>query len=363
MEENNWCVYCHTNKANGKKYIGITNNTKRRWRSNGIGYKSPIYENRRSVFWNAIQKYGWDNFEHEILQSNLSHEKACELETYYINQFRTFIGFDDCNGYNATLGGDGTVGLSGKLNPNYGNHKLAGENNPMYGVSPQDRMDDKTYQGWINKQRQNMLGENNPMYGKTHTKEARQKISQANIDFIKRNGGHGSGYGIPKSEEHKKKISESKTGVKLSEETKRKIRENSANAKEVSMYDKDGIFIQIFCSVREAERVTGIAGTSICAVCNGKGVSAGGYLWRYANDKNNIEPYPKRRKSSTKRMKRVLQFDLNGRFIQEYQSVEIASKTLKINASCISACCRGITNTASGYIWRYADEVDNIKSA
>ena len=87
----------HVNTINNKRYIGITCQTpENRWRSDGSGYA------RSSHFWNAIQKYGWDNFEHEILQSNLSHEKACELETNNINKIRTLIGFDDCNGYNAT---------------------------------------------------------------------------------------------------------------------------------------------------------------------------------------------------------------------------------------------------------------------
>ena len=57
-----WCIYMHTNKINGKKYIGQTfQNIEYRWRQDGSGYKG-------QPFYNAIEKYGWDNFEHKILK-------------------------------------------------------------------------------------------------------------------------------------------------------------------------------------------------------------------------------------------------------------------------------------------------------
>lgn len=69
-----YVVYCHTNKINGKRYIGITSRKpERRWR-NGEGY----YHNQH--FYASIQKYGWHNFMHEILYSDLKKEDACDIE-------------------------------------------------------------------------------------------------------------------------------------------------------------------------------------------------------------------------------------------------------------------------------------------
>ena len=69
----------YTNKINNKKYIGITKNTlSRRAGKDGIEYREcPKY-------WNAIQKYGWENFVCEVLEENLTPDEAKEKEIFYI---------------------------------------------------------------------------------------------------------------------------------------------------------------------------------------------------------------------------------------------------------------------------------------
>lgn len=92
-----YCVYIHTNKINNKKYIGITSQTpSRRWR-NGEGYKGCSY------FYNAIKKYGWDNFYHDVVAVGLSKEEACALEQEYIFKMKTN---QEEYGYNLLSGGE-----------------------------------------------------------------------------------------------------------------------------------------------------------------------------------------------------------------------------------------------------------------
>ena len=89
---NGYCIYCHTNKLNGKKYIGQTHDYQKRCQP--ANYKGC------TKFYYAIQKYGWDNFLHEILEQNLSLEEANKKEEYYIKFFNTIE-----NGYNLKSGG------------------------------------------------------------------------------------------------------------------------------------------------------------------------------------------------------------------------------------------------------------------
>lgn len=97
-----WIIYKHTCRITNKAYIGQTSqaNPNQRWR-NGNGYK-PRSSTYTALFWNAIQKHGWENFDHEILESGItSQEEANNREIYWIAFYDTFY-----NGYNLTLGGD-----------------------------------------------------------------------------------------------------------------------------------------------------------------------------------------------------------------------------------------------------------------
>lgn len=92
-----YVLYMHRNKTNGKRYIGITKDVARRWAGQGSRYqKSPR-------FYNAIKKYGWDGFTHEIVLDGLTLEEANRYEIEYIARYQTQ---DRAKGYNIAPGGD-----------------------------------------------------------------------------------------------------------------------------------------------------------------------------------------------------------------------------------------------------------------
>ena len=62
-----------------------------------FGWTKGIAAQRK--FYNAIKKYGWDNFKHEILKNNLNFSSACYWEMYYIRFYKS-----DEKGYNVLSG-------------------------------------------------------------------------------------------------------------------------------------------------------------------------------------------------------------------------------------------------------------------
>lgn len=55
----------------------------------------------------------------------------------------------------------------------------------------------------------------------------------------------------------------------------------------------------------------------------------------------------------TRNSKPVLQYDLEGNFIKEWENQTEISKLYGISQSCISDCCMGKSKTSLRYIWRY----------
>lgn len=183
MEEKKYCVYLHKNKINGKVYIGQTcQNPNKRW-DNGRGYETS------PKFYNAILKYGWDNFEHIILQDNLSQFEANELEFKLIQLYQSQ---NDDYGYNITSGGSNfshseetkkKIGISNSIALK--GHKMSeeqkqllsqlfsGEGNPFYGRHHSEETKQKISEHRKGKN----IGKDHPMFGKHHSEEELQKMS------------------------------------------------------------------------------------------------------------------------------------------------------------------------------------------
>lgn len=172
-------VYKHT-APNGKVYIGQTYNLKRRWRSDGSGYKNTPH------FWKAIQKYGWDNFTHEIIADDLTAGEASQIEELLI------CLYDSTNpekGYNICSGGESVMlgrkhsdETRRKMSENHADFR--GQKHPRYGKHPSKETLKKMSESRIGLH----AGEKHPFYGRHHSEETKRKISEAHKKRRFKNG-------------------------------------------------------------------------------------------------------------------------------------------------------------------------------
>lgn len=254
--EKTWCVYKHTNKENGKVYIGITckKNPNRRW-SGGFGYRNNPH------FWQAIEKYGWDGFDHEVLFSDLTKEEACAEEIRLIAEYDST---NRENGYNHSPGGEVPLVVR------------CGEDHPMFGkhFSPEIRAKMSAAQS----------GEKHRCWGKHLPESTRKKIGDANRGRVlseeQKQFLREVNFGKKASDETKKKMSLSQIGHEVSEETRQKIRDTKALKPVVQLTRSNEVFA-LHQSVAEASRKSGLDRSQIRKCCKGELKTSGGFVWQY----------------------------------------------------------------------------------
>ena len=225
-----YIVYKHTSPS-GKVYVGITSRSpEARWGKDGVEYKANKH------FWNAIQKYGWDSFDHEIVCTDLNYVDACEKEKELIAKYNCM---NPAFGYNQTSGGDGGRILSPEVklkivsavkerwkNPAYKQHfhdimvgryispeticKISESNKRTKALHP--RTPEQTAK-WRISVKGKMHPKNKGVYGVFHhTDETKAKIGAASKGHVT-------------SEEQKRKLSEARKGkFHHTDEIKEKLR-------------------------------------------------------------------------------------------------------------------------------------------
>lgn len=96
-------IYAHINKINGHMYIGQTTlSLEDRAGKDGVRYLDC------PIFGKAIRKYGWDMFDHVVLEDDVPVDELDQRESYWISAYHTCIQDPEyISGYNVSLGGSG----------------------------------------------------------------------------------------------------------------------------------------------------------------------------------------------------------------------------------------------------------------
>ena len=284
-KDKKYTVYMHTNKLNNKVYVGITStDIMRRW-SNGNGYlkRNKYGEYHQAKFARAINKYGWDNFDHIIFAERLTHDEACDMDRLLIAVWKSIE-----NGYNCTAGGEGNVGHKhSEETKRKMSESAKGDKNHNYGIRLSEEHRSK-----ISASLQSIKSERIGANSTCAIKIAQYDLNgcliriwdcmsdaSRNLDINLQN--------ISKCCKGKYKTAGGFIWRYENEElTEKHFKWCNTNDKKIAVaqYTKEGMFITTYDSASEASRILGINANSINACCRHAYKSAGGYVWRYANE-------------------------------------------------------------------------------
>lgn len=386
-----YTVYKHTNKINGKCYIGITNRKpEARWGNNGRGYLT-ITKNGaycQPKFANAILKYSWDNFEHEILYTGLSKEEALQKE---IELIAYYDSTNQDKGYNIEIGGNYIICAIEKPVKQYTRDglfireynsqkeaaKITGINKSDIGSCCNDKL--KTAGNFIWRFASDELTEEHLIWcndsGRLdccvpicqYSKDGELIAEYRGMLIAARavNANHANifcccmGYKRTCKGYIWRYASEPLTQQHLEWcNTPR----NEHIQRSVSQYTKQGVFVCTYPSIKDASIKTGVHHTNIASCCRDESKTAGNFLWRYSEDKITKEyiEWCNARKEQLWRGstgKEVYQYTINGEFISSYSSLTEANRKTGVNRDSISAVCKGNREHAGNFIWRYASDI------
>lgn len=303
-----WCVYVHIS-PHGKYYVGITSqkNPNGRWRG-GDGYK------HNQHFTRAIQKYGWDNFQHEIIASNLFEAEAKNFEKLLIKKLHAN---DGVHGYNISEGGDGTSGV-----------RKFGADNQFFGKHHTEETRKK-----MRERHPDMSGSKNPFYNKRHSDESIMLFSELG----KQRAADGKKFG----------------GYVQSPELRAEI--GKLHSKPIIRYDLEMNVIKRYHSTLEAV-ADGFRAASIRDACAGTVETYKDSIWRYENQDELNDIFMRQIEG------KIVCFDSDLNIIGKYKSFMDASAKTGVHRRHISKACRSENHYYLGKYWVLFTDCDSFLS-
>jgi group I intron endonuclease len=361
--KNNICgIYYIKNTSNNNMYIGQSVNIKARFCSHKCALKKNKHYNEKLQ--EDFNKYGMESFEFGVLEECES-ESLDELEQYYIKKYNTVE-----SGYNNASGG-----LKGfksseetKLKVSLNHADVSGKNNPAYGKTIKERMGDN-YDTWL----KNVSEANKRFIGNQNWKLVKNRPMKPCILY--------DVYGI-KIKEYKKATDCAKEfGFKYTPIGKW-IKEEYYLGDESrpfhwNLKTQTYLFNNIvFKSTQELTDYLGIkTRKSISMYLSGKrkvpkryeGMRAcvlediplieSGIIKKYNKETDHFDRRFDKDKSGHY-CKRVVQLNLDGSFVKEFDSIKDASESMNVRDSTILRVCQGKSKTSCGFLWKYKEEYD-----
>lgn len=278
-------IYKITNKINGKIYIGQSHDIFLRWQQHRRTFESRC---SNYALYKAFEKYGFENFDFSVVEELPNDiELLNDREKYWIKHFHSYVKDSECNGYNMTIGGDGNALIdidfvrelwdAGKtvieISKETGHDRSAIRKylKDWSDYSEEESRSRGNRLMWQNRgesvEQYSLKGEYINTFINLADAERHTGVNSKNIwCAVSKNALSAGGY-------QWKYCSDKTILGDISKQTKKQ-------KQSVVRINKDGT-TTTYESAAEASRQTGINASQIRRVCQGRGLSAGGYKWYY----------------------------------------------------------------------------------
>ncbi len=317
---------------NNRAYVGLAKDIIYRWNQykNGWSASQPHLHN-------SFSKYGVESHDFIILEEipqSSSDKELSDLEIYYYWYVKS-LGFPMINlkfpGYNGKHSPESIEKKSGKNHYNWGKRGAQmSRSKPIFQYS--------------------LIGEFIKEWESAST--VRREIGTNSSHIIQCCKGNAFSIGGFRWA-YKGKLPECRN-----EETERvkRMAETGSEERVCYQYNKNGDFIAEYPSIGHAHKATRVSRSSIIltALKKGGNKSAGGYMWFYDYKGEKTTPYNQRDYYKTAgAAKRVYQYTLTNKFVEEYSGAAEASRQTGISYNGIMRVSRGEQKSTGNYIFNY----------
>lgn len=314
---------------NNVRYIGITSDLKKRY----SGHMNSVEKTHKYNWIISLKKKGLKPLMEE-LDFALCADDVKYLEKFYISLFKSW-GFSLVN---QTEGGEGTFGYKydkEKIKSMVNRRKESGS----YKSSIEKLIKSNIETGVYERHRERMVS-NNPMKNPSTAR----LVSLSNKES-----------GVLEKNRNRMKVN----NPMFNKDTASMVTLlNLKHRRKYLQYDKFGNFIKEFNCLSDIKKEFNINGTGVQAVCRGEKISCAGYVWRVKQEDGCVAKIKVRRKITHTSVP-IVQYDLNGNLIKEWDKMIDAQLLMSGNTyGSISHACRGIQNSAYGFVWKY--KINNI---
>lgn len=385
-------IYMITNIVNDKKYIGQSRDIRCRWRGHKSDLKRGLHEN--IILQNSWNKYGEENFKFSIIEE-CKLEELDKKEINYIITYNTMC--DKRMGFNIESGGfhDKVISEFSKDNMRKGHPARAVLQLDKQGNIIRDwetgargiERDLKINSTNIYRCCDNKLKESHGFiwqYKDTFNKETfdsknfistevKRSVCQISLDgklvktwscirdAVRELNAHGGTIsdcckmGVQKTHKGFIWVYSEKYNPKTFDLSYYLVKNNIP----VVQLTKDLEFVATWLSASQAcLEYTGNPST-LAKCCKDTTKTYCGFKWMYEYEYKNVKA-EKHPLTPTERV--IIQLDLENNFIKEwYSQHEIERQVIKVHASNVNKCCKGIRKMTGGFHWMYKEDYEQLK--